>query len=166
MTGPNWAEQVTAVATAVGAVGLLAAIGAAIFGALQVREARHNRQTQLAADLLRRWEEDELVEARQLVARFQTPEDLARALADYRARNAREAFVLYRELDYFEQLGALDRLGAVNFELIRLLLGARLVERWELWEPSVAAMGPAGTVYPNFADLAEKMRQSVAASGP
>jgi hypothetical protein len=160
---PNWAEQVTAVATAVGAVGLLAAIGAAVFGALQVREARHNRQTQLAADLLRRWEEDELVEARQLVAGFQTREDLARAFAGYRARNADEAFVLYRELDYFEQLGALDRLGALNFELVRLLLGQRLLDRWDLWQPSIDAMGPAGSVYPNFAELAAKMRRTLAA---
>ena len=159
---PNWAEQVTAVATAVGAVGLLAAIGAAAFAALQVREARHNRQTQLAADLLRRWEEDELVEARQLVAGFPTREDLARAFAGYRARNSREAFVLYRELDYFEQLGALDRLGAVNFELLKLLLGQRLVDRWELWQPSIADMGPDGTVYPNFAELATKMRRTLA----
>jgi len=165
MTDPNWAEQVTAVATAVGAVGLLAAIGAAAFGALQVREARHNRQTQVAADLLRRWEEDELVEARQLVAGFQTREDLARAFGDYQARNAREAFVLYRELDYFEQLGALDQLGALNFELVRLLLGQRLVDRWELWEPSVAAMGPEGSVYPNFAQLAAKMRTTLASTG-
>jgi hypothetical protein len=157
MADPNWAEQVTAVATAVGAVGLLAAIGAAIFGALQVREARHNRQTQVAADLLRRWEEDELVEARRLVAGFQTKEELASAFAGYRATNAREAFVLYRELDYFEQLGAL------NFELVKVLLGARLIDRWELWEPSIRAMGPAGTVYPMFAQLAAKMREALAA---
>jgi len=164
MADPNWAEQVTAVATAVGAVGLLAAIGAAIFGALQVRETRHNRQTQVAADLLRRWEEDELVEARRLVASFQTKEELASGFAGYRATNAREAYVLYRELDYFEQLGALDHLGALNFELVKVLLGARLIDRWELWEPSIRAMGPAATVYPMFAQLADKMRQALATS--
>ena len=157
MTDPNWAEQVTAVATAVGAVGLLAAIGAAVFGALQVREARHNRQTQVAADLLRRWEEDELVEARQLVARFQTRDDLARAFGDYRARNAHEAYVLYRELDYFEQLGALEEHGGFDFELIRSLLGGRLINRWEMWQPTIDLLG-GSAAYPMFERLVAKMR--------
>ena len=41
---PNWAEQVTAVATAVSALGLLSAIGAVIFAGQQAREARIGRQ--------------------------------------------------------------------------------------------------------------------------
>jgi hypothetical protein len=53
-TGPNWAEEVTAVATAVGALGLMSTIGAVIFAAQQVREARHSRQAGMAADFLRR----------------------------------------------------------------------------------------------------------------
>ena len=40
---PNWAEQVTAIATAVLAIGAVGAIGAAIFAGQQVREARIGR---------------------------------------------------------------------------------------------------------------------------
>ncbi len=153
---PNWAEQVTAIATAIGAVGLVSAIGATFFGARQVREAQRSRQAQVAADLLRRWDEEGLVEARRLVGQFQTKEALRDAFQGFIATNAPEAYVLYRELDYFEQLAALEQVGAVHFDLIELLLGDRLIERFEMWKPSIDAMGP--DVYPLFRRLVAKMQ--------
>jgi hypothetical protein len=62
--------------------------------------------------------------------------------------------VLYRELDYFEQLGALEKHGAVDFEMIRTLLGRRLIDRWELWQPAIGG----GQAYPMFDRLVTKMR--------
>jgi hypothetical protein len=162
MADPNWAEQVTAIATAVGAIGLLSALGATFFAAQQVREAQENRQAQVAADFLRRWDEQDLVETRRLVAQFESKEALRDAFQRYIATNAREAYVLYRELDYFEQLGALEKVGALHLDLVELLLGARLVDRWELWKPSVDAMGD--DVYPMFPQLADTLRARVAAS--
>lgn len=160
---PNWAEQVTAISTAVGAIGLLSTVGLAIAAARQVREARHARQSQIAADFVRRWDEDELVETRRLVAQFETKEDLRAAFQRYLAANSPELYVLYRELDYFEQLGALERVGAVNFDLLQLLLGHRLVERWEKWKPSIDAM-PGENVYPMFEALVAKMRNALDAA--
>jgi hypothetical protein len=61
------------------------------------------------------------------------------------------------ELDYFEQLGALEKHGGFDFELIRTLLGRRLVDRWEMWQPSIDAIGGSAT-YPMFERLAAKMR--------
>jgi len=157
---PNYAEQVTAIATAAGAIGLLGAIGAAVFAGQQVREARQTRQAQMAADLVRRWSEPELVETRRLVAQFKSADELRRAFEGYVARNDVEAYVLYRELDYFEQLAALELRGAVDFEFIRLLLGQRLIDRWDLWSPSIDALG-GDDVYPLFASLVARMRQAV-----
>ena len=157
---PNWAEQVTAIATAVGALGLLGAIGAAVFAGQQVREARQTRQAQMAGDLLRRWSEPDLVETRRLVARFKSGDELRRALEGFIARNDVEAYVLYREPDYFEQVAALERQGAIDFELIRRLLGRRLIDRWELWSPSIEALG-GEQVYPLFASLVARMRRVV-----
>jgi hypothetical protein len=158
---PNWAEQVTAIATVVSAVGWLSAVGAALFAAQQVREARHTRQAQVGADFVRRWDEAPLVETRRLVAGFGTREELRAAFLHYVETNAPEAYVLFRELDYYEQLGALERVGAVNFELVRLLLGRRLIERWEMWEPSIDALGE--NVYPMFEALVAKMRTALTA---
>ena len=73
---PNWAEQVTAIATAISAIGLLSAIGAVIFASQQAHEARIGRQAETAVEFFRRWSEDPMVETRRLVAQFETPEAL------------------------------------------------------------------------------------------
>jgi hypothetical protein len=162
-TAPNWAEEVVAVATAVLALGVFGAVAAAIFGAQQVRESRRSRQAHMAAEFFRRWNEDSLVQTRRLVARFKTPEALASALQDYIAANAPEADVLYRELDYFEQLAALERFGAFDFDLIELLVGRTLIERWNFWRPALQAVH-GDDVYPLFRNLATRMRRVRAAN--
>jgi hypothetical protein len=154
---PNWAEQVTAIATAVSALGLLSAIGAVIFAGRQAREARIGREAATAVEFFRRWDEAPLVETRHLIARFQTPEALRDAMTRFIAENSVQAFVLYRELDYFEQLGALEHHGGFDFELIKTMLGRRLIDRWEMWQPTIEAMGGKDT-YPNFDRLVTKMR--------
>jgi hypothetical protein len=160
---PNWAEQVTAIATAVGAIGLLSAIGAVIFAGRQAEEARITRQAQLAVEFFGRWDEPALEETRRLVANFETSEALRDAFIGYVAHNSREAYVLYRELDYFEQLGAVAERGGFDFELIKLMLGRRLIDRWELWSPSIDALG-GPDVYPLFARLVTRMRAALAES--
>jgi hypothetical protein len=163
MANPNWAEQVTAIFTAIGSIGLLSTLGLAIFAGRQVREAQQARHAQIAAEFLRRWDEHELVDTRRLVARFDTGEQLAAAFQEYIRTNAAEAYMLYRELDYFEQLGALERVGAFHFDLIKLLLGQRLIDRWNLWKPSIDAIG-GDDVYPMFAALVRKVDRSLAES--
>lgn len=155
----NWAE-VTAIATSILAIGLLGAFAAAVFAAQQAREARRSREAQMAAEFFRRWNEDALVEARRLVGRFKTPQELRDAFVAYVADDAPQAYILYRELDYFEQLAALERRGAFDFELIKLLLGRTLIDRWEMWKPAIEqAHGPG--VYPLFEGLVEKLRRTL-----
>jgi hypothetical protein len=96
---PNWAEQVTAIATAVSAIGLLSAIGAVIFAGQQAREARIGRQAEMAVEFFRRWSEGPL-------------------------------------------------------------LGRRLIDRWDLWQPSIDALGGTAA-YPMFERLVTKMRAAV-----
>lgn len=155
----DWGE-VTAIATCLLAVGLLGGFGAVIFAAQQVREARRSREAQMAAEFFRRWNDDALVETRRLVARFDTPEELRDAMSAYVAANAPEAYVLYRELDFFEQLAALEYLGAFDLELVKVMLGRTLIERWEMWRPAVAETHGPGT-YPMFEGLVEKLRRAL-----
>jgi len=159
---PNWAEQLTGIATAVSALGLLSAIGAVLFASRQAREARIGRETATAVEFFRRWDEAPLVEARRLVAQFPTAEALRDAMMRFIAENSVQAYVLYRELDFFEQLGALEKHGGFDFELIRSLLGQRLIDRWEMWQPTMEAMGGAD-VYPMFTRLVAKLRSVTAA---
>jgi hypothetical protein len=154
----DWSE-VTAIATSILALGLLGAFGAAIFAAQQVREARTSREVHVAAEFFRRWNEEALVEARRMANRFSSPEELRDAFAAFVAADAPEAYVLFRELDFFEQLAAMERLGAFDLEFIELMLGRTLVERWEMWRPALEqAYGPR--VYPLFEDLVEKLRRT------
>jgi len=157
---PNWAEQLTGIATAVSALGLLSAIGAVIFAARQAREARIGREAATAVEFFRRWNEAPLVEARRLVAQFPTAEALRDAMTRFIAENSVQAYVLYRELDYFEQLGALEKHGGFDFELIVSLLGRRLIDRWEMWQPTIEALGGPDT-YPMFDRLVTKMRAAL-----
>jgi len=155
----DWAE-VTAIATAILALSLLGAFAAAVFAARQVREARTSREALMAAEFFRRWDDDALVQARRMVHAYRTPERLRDAFVEFVAADAPEAYVLYRELDYFEQLAALESVGAFDLELIKLLLGRTLIERWEMWRPALhAAHGPG--VYPLFEGLAAKLRPAL-----
>lgn len=114
----------------------------------------------MAAEFFRRWNEDALVEARRMVGRFKSADELRDAFSTYVADDAPEAYVLYRELDYFEQLAALESQGAFDLELIKLLLGRTLIERWEMWRPAIhEAYGPG--VYPLFEGLVEKLRRAL-----
>ncbi|MFZ0248581.1 MAG: hypothetical protein WAL61_01450 [Acidimicrobiales bacterium] len=72
------------------------------------------------------------------------------------AENSKRAYVLYRELDYFEQLGALEKHGGFDFELIRSLLGRRLIDRWAMWKPTIDVIG-GGDSYPMFEHLVTKV---------
>jgi hypothetical protein len=96
-----------------------------------------------------------------MVGRFQSPEALREAYVTWVAADAPEAYVLYRELDFFEQLAALESRGAFDLELIRMLLGRTLVERWDLWGPALEA-AHGGGVYTMFQGLAEKLRREAA----
>jgi hypothetical protein len=98
--------------------------------------------------------------ARRLVGRFKSSEELCETFAAYVATDAPEAYVLYRELDYFEQLAALESQGAFDLELIKLLLGRTLIERWEMWRPAIRQAHEPG-VYPMFESLVEKLRRAL-----
>jgi hypothetical protein len=131
-----------------------------VFPAQQVQEVRRTREAQMAAEFFRRWNEDALVETRRMVGRFKSSEELSEAFAAYVAADAPEAYVFYRELDYFEQLGALESQGAFDLDLIKLLVGRTLIQRWEMWRPAIHQVHGAG-VYPNFEGLVQKLRRTL-----
>ena len=91
---PNWAEQVTAIATAIGCIGLTSTLVLAVLAGRQVREAQRGRHAQLAADFIRRWDEPALVEARRLVAEQADGQQLAATFSASVADNSMAAYVL------------------------------------------------------------------------
>ena len=79
----------------------------------------------MAAEVFRRWNEGEMVEARRMVSSFKSAEELRHAFAGFVATGAPEAYVLLPlSSTYFEQLAAMERLGALfDLTLIQDLLG-------------------------------------------
>ena len=69
--------------------------------------------------------------------------------------------MLYRELDFFEQLAALESQGAFDLELIKVMLGRTLIERWETWRTALHQVHGPG-VYPLFEGLVGKLEQALA----
>jgi hypothetical protein len=57
----------------------------------------------------------------------------------------------------------MEQHGGFDFELVRLLLGRRLIDRWELWRPTIDALG-GPSVYPLFERLVRKMERATAAT--
>ena len=157
----DWAA-VTAIATSLLALGVVGAFVAAVFAAQQVREAKKGREAQVATEFFRRWNDEALVEARQMVGRFKSPDALSDAFFAYASTDAPEVYVLYRELDFFEQLAALESRGAFDLDLIKLLAGPMLIDRWEMWKPAVekARQARGASVYPLFEGLVQKLQRA------
>lgn len=71
--------------------------------------------------------------------------------------------MFYRAPDYFEQLAALERIGAFDFELIKLLVGGIVIASWDKCGPALHAVH-GDTVYPLFRDLATRLDRQIETS--
>lgn len=150
-TGPNWAEIVTAIGTAVVALGLLGA-------AIQVRESRRSRYASIAVDIAKTWGKADLTEARGILAGI-TAENLSVEFERLRSETPRpdRYFVLLREPNFFEWLGVLQRFGWIGCDWIEETVGEVLLESWEKWEITIDrmhAIEPTSALFDNFRDLA------------
>lgn len=158
MGGPNWAEVLTAVSTGVLTL-------AAVWALKQIRELRGARRGQIMADISRRWDSDELIDAKVRVATKKTPEGLRDAIAKtYTRSDARkaEAYRLFREANLFEDLALLQQAGVIELSTISQWIGDAVVERWEHWQPTVNYLRElgvdSGATYSNWERLAQDIK--------
>ena len=145
--GPNWAEIVTGVSTAVLAVGVP-------FALLAVREAAKTREVAAAAALSERWDSPALREARRLAGGFRSREALRDAYLAARKDRTTNFYSFLTELDFFEDLGTLARLRGVSAQWIELRMRSSVLNRWDLWEMTIMAIRERQpTAYENFGRL-------------
>jgi hypothetical protein len=128
--GPNWAEIVTAIATAILAVGAAAAL-------FQLREAKRTRHTEAAARMSSRWEAEPYVEARTIIDGFVDDKALRDFLLGAMATRSPARHPLLRELSFLEELGAMEKLGAISLRWVDETMRSLVVARWKLWEATV-----------------------------
>ena len=151
---PAW---LTAIGTVILAAGVLLA-------ARQLREARIARLAEAAGDISRRWDEDELIDARAEVDKYGSDVELRDAVV--RGIRGEDDNVnldlLFREAGFFDDLGLQEILGGISLQWIEFSTGRIVVDRWELWSlavDEVRKLDPEPPpAYGNFESLANQLR--------
>jgi hypothetical protein len=154
-SGPVWPGIVTAVATGVIAIG----VGLALF---QLMEVKRSRRTETAARMSSRWEMPDYVEARIQIDSYADNLALREALLESIKNRTRDRHLLLRELSFFEELGAMEKMGAINLQWIEETMKDLVLARWDLWEATVVALRADSpkdqSIYGNFQLLVDKLQ--------
>lgn len=150
---PAW---ITAIATIILAYGVL----------LTRAQLRDNRRTALAegaASVSRRWDEQELMDARAAINAFENEEALRDAVVAAMDGDDVEFDVelLLREPNFFEDLGLEEFLGGITLQWIEYSMSDIVVDRWNLWAPTIEELQSKNPskppIYGNFQNLAKKL---------
>jgi len=152
----TWTDVVIAVAAALTFVVLLAA---AICAWFELRHRERDREAQLLADLSRRWDEESLTEPRQLVEEYKERNKLKQAMVNFRDKNDKEAYVLLRLPDFFEELGLLVRNKCLSLQLAKDMFGTAIKYHYNRYEPIIKLLRKKykdETIYEFFEGLAQK----------
>jgi hypothetical protein len=166
---PNWAEQVTAIGTAILAVGVVLGIATAWFALDQAKQSRTNRNVQIVADLGHRWDDAALIEARELIQGFTDQYQLAQTVGDWLHDPKAVAFdveSILRVPNFFEDVGLLADCGDVDPKIVSRAFGNMALSYWEMWEPAINGhlRSRDPDAYSEFEDLVRRLRAFRAAA--
>jgi hypothetical protein len=170
--GPNWAEIVTAVGSALAGLGVLGVlIGARSardqlkatltqidITARQIEEAEKVRHISLAIEMARRWDDDALIAVRRSLEGLNAV-DFEKKYKAAVAANSSDIYELRRLANFFEDFGVLEKLECLGIELIELSLKNSVIHYWEMYGPAVTEdRARWENLYENWEDLAEKLK--------
>jgi hypothetical protein len=127
----DWADQLSAIAQAVTAIGLIIALLAYV-------DARRGRHSEFSARLSDRWEA--LASSQHFVDSFDSPE-LFMAEMEKLVKLKDEKYELaIHEPNFFEDLSILFQRRAVSRSMIMKSLGSDILDRWWIWRPTILMM--------------------------
>jgi hypothetical protein len=157
LVAAGWTQSVTAIATAVGALGLGAAAAGVFFASRSLRENALSRHAQIALDLGKRWDDDPLASVRQLLVKSDVfdADSLYEFVKNQADLNSNDYWKLERFANFFEGLAVLWRLEILSIEWIDQTLGESVMGYWQMW--TVQAASERSTyprAYENWRDLA------------
>jgi Domain of unknown function (DUF4760) len=173
------AEQVTALAQSVAAIGILFVLLAALWTRSQVQQLKSQvrimditRQASVMIELSNSWREAGIAAIRSKVSNYK-PEQLAKKVMKARASKwtwrRKKSVVLMAETDFYEDLAVLVKNGAVDTKLIRDSYRLILIEQWDKWYPTIQALrdearrlrlADPDSIYEHFEVLARAMREN------
>jgi hypothetical protein len=136
-------EQYTAFWTAMYALAAIATavfVGLAFFAArgqlnLAKRardDAERDRHAQLTTELSRRWDEDELLRAREAEAAYDSV-SLKAAMDEFYSENDSRYYLLLRVPNYFEDVGVMVTQGTIPLKVVEESLGSLITHHWQFW---------------------------------
>jgi hypothetical protein len=164
--GANWAEVVTAIASAIAALGIaFAALGGWIaFG--QLKESEKARQVALVTELARRWDEERFVKVRRSV-RGVSPEDFRIRYEEGDKSNSQDFYDLKLLANFFEDFGSLVKAGFLDVGLVDTSIGSSVITYWEIWRLAVIEDRPRSDprLYENWQYLYDVLRARAVARG-
>ncbi len=160
-----WEFGWTAVAAIATAVGSIAVFATLVFAARQLSRTAKTAESEHLADVLRKWDDERLEEARHAVNQYDGRDQLLQALVDGDAQSTKDYFVLLRVPNFFEDVGNLvfDQ-KVVRIESVRHGLRGSVRYYWQLFEPFAQRLqeeqrkrGEEATVFEAFRKLAEQV---------
>ena len=151
--GANWAEVVAALATCGIAIGVLFA------WASWLADGRH-RDTETVNAISRRWDNDEMRREWASVRKEQDPLKVLNAAIDAWRTDSPEWYRYELILNFFEDLGAMEKRKAIRLVLIKDHLNANVRGVWDIWGLAVEALrveADQRTMYENFELLNDRL---------
>jgi hypothetical protein len=159
-SAPNWAEVVTAVGTAVLAIGVVIAV-------VSLRELRRDRHLQWIFEIGRRWEEHDLKASRLALRKYdESGHDLATKVQSWLEAGRPASPELTEEIellqllpDFFEDVALMRKFGRLDIGLVWQALSGPVNLAWKLWEPAVLAYRRTADAeaWTEFEDLATEL---------
>jgi hypothetical protein len=137
MLGGITAQQIEAWATV---AAVLVAVVAFVWGLRQLGEMSAARRGQVMADIARRWDSDEFIDARVLIGEHETPEALRDEVARARNTDRRKFYCFLREPNFYEDLALLLDAKAIELPTISQWIGRAVISRWDQWRLAVEWM--------------------------
>lgn len=161
MLATTWTDEMTAVATAVIAIGTIGVLISAAVALRALDQARHDREVDLITELGRRWDDTKLELARIVSHAYRSVDFAERVrewlrLAGADSKLEREILTALRVPNFFEDLGLLVSAGSVDADLVYRQFGSPIRVEWGFWRPSIEiieAQDPGA--YREFRKLAE-----------
>jgi len=119
-------------------------------------EERRARESEILMRITQRWDSEELIKARQFVARHK--DNLREAIEEYQKQNQEEYFLLTKVANYFEDIGSLVHRGYLRKNLMMDLLGDSANYYYNLYESYIETTRQKGDpdLYERFEQLAKK----------
>lgn len=159
-TAPNWTDKLSAISTAVAALGFVGTAVGVWFAWDLLKETRRDRHIQVLSDFGRRWDEPEIAEARRKQRKYDS-DTLAEEVDKWFHSTAEgsDVPILLRVPNYFEDLAIMVECGRLELAFVARAMRTNTLREWAYWEKAITKIrADSAESYVEFEKLAGQLR--------